>query len=98
MPVPSFREIKRIPPVFTARDMLRNVGLSYDLAILDTHVLNFMEIKELLSNPKRHLGTIRKYENAEQILIKYAKEVGFRVGCLDLAIWVTMKAARELGI
>ncbi|TKB71695.1 MAG: hypothetical protein E8D46_16315 [Nitrospira sp.] len=75
---------------------LRNIGKSYDLAILDTHVLQFMCMQGLLSIEDARIGTIKEYEKAERVVIQYAASIGYPVGYLDWAIWATMKAAREL--
>ncbi len=77
---------------------LRNIGRSYDLAILDTHVLRFMHMQELLPIEQASIGTINGYEKAEAIAIGYANSIGHPAGYLDLAIWATMKAAREIGL
>ncbi len=76
---------------------LRNIGISYDLAILDTHVLNYMDLKNLLCLKKAKVNTIKNYEKSEKIVNKYAKEIGYPVGFMDWALWATMRAARELG-
>ena len=77
---------------------LRNIGRSYDLAILDTHVLRFMDMQELLPLDQARIGTMAGYERAEQIVLDYASALGYPAGYLDWAIWATMKAARELGL
>jgi N-glycosylase/DNA lyase len=77
---------------------LRNIGMSYEFAILDTHVLRFLYLQDLLRQKAPKLGTISAYEKIEQIVIRFAKKIGFPAGYLDWAIWVTMRAARELGI
>jgi len=77
---------------------LRNIGRSYDLAILDTHVLRFMDMQNLLCIKQTHIGTVKGYESAEGIVINYADSLGYPVGYLDWAIWATMKAAREIGL
>lgn len=77
---------------------LRNIGRSYDLAILDTHVLRFIEMQGLLPLNKARIGTVKGYEDAEQIVVEYADTLGYPVGYLDWAIWATMKAARELSL
>lgn len=76
---------------------LRNIGRSYDLAILDTHVLRFMDMQDLLPMDQAHIGTVTGYERAERIVVDYANTLGYPAGYLDWAIWATMKAARELG-
>jgi N-glycosylase/DNA lyase len=77
---------------------LRNIGKSYDLAILDTHVLRFMDMQNLLCLEHRNIGTVPAYERTERIVVDYADALGYPVGYLDWAIWVTMRAARELGL
>jgi N-glycosylase/DNA lyase len=77
---------------------LRNIGKSYDLAILDTHVLRFMDMQELLPIEKARIGTVTGYEKAEGVAIDYAESLGHPAGYLDWAIWATMKAAREIGL
>jgi len=75
---------------------LRNIGRSYDLAILDTHVLRFMDMQALLPMERARINTVKGYEMAECIAIDYAETLGYPAGYLDWAIWATMKAAREL--
>lgn len=77
---------------------LRNIGRSYELAILDTHVLRFIDIQGRLPLNEARISTVRGYEKAERVMTEYASTVGYPVGYLDWAIWATMKAARELGI
>lgn len=77
---------------------LRNIGTSYDLAILDTHVLRFMDMQDLLPITRVRIGTVAGYERTERIVVDYAGIIGYPVGYLDWAIWATMKAARELGL
>ncbi len=77
---------------------LRNIGRSYDLAILDTHVLRFMDMQDLLRINQTHIGTVAGYERAELVVVNYAATLGCPVGYLDWAIWATMKAARELDL
>jgi len=77
---------------------LRNIGISYDLAILDTHVLRFMKIQNILCQEHMNIGTLLAYERTERVVKNYANSLGYPVGYLDLAIWATMRAARELGL
>lgn len=77
---------------------LRNVGHSHDLAILDTHVLQYLEMQKLIAQKQINIGSVRAYERAELAATGYASTLGYPVGYLDWAIWATMKAARELRI
>lgn len=77
---------------------LRNIGISYDLAILDTHVLRFMNMQDILCHEHMSIGTLPAYERTERIVKNYADSLGYPVGYLDWAIWATMRAAWELGL
>jgi N-glycosylase/DNA lyase len=103
--VDSPRELRRclvsdIPGVGPkqASMFLRNISASYDLAILDMHVLRFMEIQDLLTISQVRISTVSGYEKTERVVVEYADSLGYPVGYLDWAIWATMKAARELGL
>ncbi len=75
---------------------LRNIGRSYDLAIIDVHVLRFLRVQDILLNEKTAIGSLRSYELIERKIVEYADSLGFPAGYLDWAIWATMKAAQEL--
>lgn len=92
--------VKEIPGLGPkqASMFLRNIGTSYDLAILDTHVLSFIDLQGWLTIKEARINTISGYEKAERVMTQYANIVGYPVGYLDWAIWATMKAARELRI
>lgn len=77
---------------------LRNVGRSFDLAILDTHVLRFLDMHDLLPMDNLRINTLAGYERVEDVVVDYAHTLGYPVGYLDWAIWATMKAARELNL
>ncbi len=77
---------------------LRNIGASYDLAIIDTHVLRYLELQGWLAIKEARVNTVSGYERTERVLTQYANTLGYQVGYLDWAIWATMKAARELHI
>ena len=76
---------------------LRNVGRTYDLAILDRHVLTYMSALQLTETTDRNALGLRKYLAMEGILHGYAQQLGFNVGCLDWAIWIVMRVARREG-
>ncbi len=75
---------------------LRNIGLTYDMAILDVHVLRFLKLQELLASEKTNIGTLKTYERVERKIMIYATAMGYPAGYLDWAIWATMKAAQEV--
>lgn len=71
---------------------LRNVGVSYDLAILDRHVINYMMMVGLTADPTpvRRMADYRRDEN---ILRNHAADFGLPVGLLDWAVWIVMRVA-----
>ena len=77
---------------------LRNAGLTLDLAVLDRHVLRYMEAIDLLEEGCHHTATFRDYRTTEGVLRRHADELGYRVGLLDWAIWIVMRVARSKSV
>lgn len=81
---------------------LRNAGISLDLAVLDRHVLDYMQIIGLLTEESNFPTTLRIYQATEMILRCHARELGYHVGILDWAIWIVMRVAKtknlEMGV
>jgi N-glycosylase/DNA lyase len=75
---------------------LRNIGATYDLAILDAHVIRFLNAVGMIKNPVVNLSTLSQYEQVETHAIRYARYCEQDVGYLDWAIWITMRAVREM--
>lgn len=69
---------------------LRNIGFSEHIAILDSHVLRFMSLLGL-SRTDRSITSIRYYEEHETALKRYARNLDFTLGRVDLAIWIVMR-------
>jgi N-glycosylase/DNA lyase len=74
---------------------LRNVGVSYDLAILDRHVLNYMAALGIYSSQNLSIGCLAKYHKHEAVLRDYADGLDCPVGLLDWAIWIVMRVASQ---
>lgn len=74
---------------------LRNIGFSYDLAILDRHVLEYMAAVGLCEDSKKSIPCLRSYEALENSLRAHAHGLGYNVGLVDRAIWVVMRVARR---
>lgn len=75
---------------------IRNIGRSFDLAILDVHVLRFLQAVGALPDGKQNVSTITAYERIERSAKNFADALGRSVGYLDWAIWITMRAATEV--
>ncbi len=74
---------------------LRNAGLTYSLAILDRHVLNYMSALGISDHPQPYVSGLSTYLRLEQSLREHAARIGYDVGLLDWAIWIVMRADKE---
>lgn len=72
---------------------LRNIGYCKNLAILDSHILNFIDFMGLLKN-EVYKGTMNSYLKFEEVLRNYAFLLNKKLSSLDLAIWVVMRVIR----
>lgn len=72
---------------------LRNVGASYDLAVLDRHVLSYMAAVGIGEGAPKGIGTLRAYQRRETDLRDHARSFGCPVGVVDWAIWIVMRVA-----
>jgi N-glycosylase/DNA lyase len=75
---------------------LRNVGVTYDLAILDRHVLKYMWVAGLSTAHPCAISSLTSYCRYEATLRIYADQLGYPVGIVDWAIWIVMRAAATL--
>lgn len=71
---------------------LRNVGASYNLAVLDRHLINYMMIMGLTADPKP-TRKMADYRRDETVLRAHAASFGLPVGLLDWAVWIVMRVA-----
>jgi N-glycosylase/DNA lyase len=74
---------------------LRNVGISYELAILDRHVLNYMTALGIYSGKTLSISGLTQYRHYEIALREHAKGLNCAVGMLDWAIWIVMRVANK---
>jgi N-glycosylase/DNA lyase len=74
---------------------LRRVGYSDDLAVLDVHVLDYLQLAYNLYLSPSKLGEISFYEDIEDAFREIATNFGHSVGCVDLATWLTMRVAKR---
>lgn len=89
--------VKHVPGIGPkqASMFLRNTGKSYELAILDRHVLNYMTKLGMYSDDSYSISGLTKYRRHEQTLIEHAQELDCPVGLLDWAIWIVMRVANR---
>lgn len=74
---------------------LRNCGVTYDLAILDRHVLNYMSAQGIYSGTQVSISGLNQYGRHEDRLRDHAREMDCPVGFLDWAIWIVMRVANR---
>ncbi len=74
---------------------LRNCGITYDLAILDRHVLNYMSALGIYAGGQASISGLNQYGRHEKTLRDHARELDCPVGLLDWAIWIVMRVANK---
>lgn len=65
---------------------LRNVGVGFDLAILDRHILRNLWRQGVIKEIPQSL-TKKQYLDTEKKMRKFSKEIGIEMGALDLLFW-----------
>jgi N-glycosylase/DNA lyase len=71
---------------------LRNISYSENLAILDTHVIRYMVLLNMVENDKNlRLSSKNDYIKLENTLYKYAISNDKAISTLDIAIWIVMR-------
>ena len=74
---------------------LRNIGFSYELAVLDRHVLRYMELLGLLRQVRSSVHSMSGYLDTEASLRAHAEYAKCSVGILDWAIWIVMRVVTQ---
>ncbi len=70
---------------------LRDLGCADDLAIIDRHILKYLDVVGLAKIPS-NLGP-KNYRKLEDELSRYAKIAGVNLGTFDEAVWFIVRAA-----
>lgn len=74
-----------------ASHFLRNIGYDENIAVLDTHVLNYMHIKGMVDKPLKSISNLKLYEKVETILRELINKFNYSLACIDQAIWIVMR-------
>jgi N-glycosylase/DNA lyase len=74
---------------------LRRIGYCTELAVLDTHILDYLRVMRGINPKPSSLSRLAGYKQIEVEFKKVAEEFGYPVGCVDLAMWVTMRVAKR---
>lgn len=76
--------------------LLRNAGISYDLAVIDRHVLEYMSLAGIEPPGRNTVASLAGYGRAEGSLRRHAESAGCPVGIMDWAIWIVMRVAKQM--
>lgn len=74
---------------------LRRVGYCTELAVLDTHIVDYLKLANGAEIKSGSLAKLSFYEKIEVEFKRVAKKFGHSVGCVDLAMWITMRVAKK---
>lgn len=77
---------------------LRRVGYCAELAVLDTHILDYLRVARGIDPKPSVLARLSGYERIEAEFQRVAAEFGHPIGCVDLAMWVTLRVAKREAI
>jgi N-glycosylase/DNA lyase len=77
---------------------LRRVGYCDEFAVLDTHILDYLRVARGIDPKPSALSRLASYERIEVEFQRVAEEFGYPVGCVDLAMWITMRVAKREAI
>ncbi|MBN2364084.1 N-glycosylase/DNA lyase [candidate division WOR-3 bacterium] len=69
-----------------ASHFMRNTGRGENFAILDRHVLRFLEQLKVINEIPKNL-TLKKYCEIEKLYIKYSKKISVPPAHLDMVVW-----------
>lgn len=84
------KHIKGIGPK-QASHFLRNIGFSNDIAVLDVHILRYMNIQGVINEEYKSIGNLKLYEKLEEQLVKFLEFILAPIGYIDQAIWIVMR-------
>ena len=84
------KHIKGIGPK-QASHFLRNIGFSNDIAVLDVHILRYMNIQGVIEEQYKSIGNLKLYEKLEEQLVKFLEFMLVPIGYIDQAIWIVMR-------
>ncbi len=75
-----------------ASHFLKNVGYTDEFAILDRHIIKYMELAGENDSINNKITTIDKYEEIENRFISLINKFQYSVSVVDQAMWFVMRA------
>jgi len=74
---------------------LRNIGYPGEYAVLDTHVLSYMQRVASLVDELPRVQTLRDYERTEVVFLEHVNAQGLSPRTFDLGVWIVMRVAKR---
>ena len=75
-----------------ASHFLKNIGYTDEVAILDRHIIRYMELAGENNEIRFKIATIDKYEEIEKRFISLINKFQYSVSVVDQAMWFVMRA------
>jgi len=74
---------------------LRNIGYTAHVAVLDIHILTYMNWVGLTPTPMKSVRTVQQYETIEDKFIEHACSAGYSPHYFDVAVWIVVRVAKR---
>lgn len=74
---------------------LRNIGYASYVAVLDVHVLTYMNWVGLTSSSVKSVRTVQQYETLEDAFIEHSCSIGYPPDRFDVAVWIVVRVAKK---
>ncbi len=74
---------------------LRRINFSGELAVIDTHIMDYIKRANGILIEPSMISKIKTYESMETSYLDSIKSFGFSTGCVDLAMWITMRVGKQ---
>lgn len=75
-----------------ASHYLKNVGHTCNVAILDRHIIKYMEMSSGVHISSYNVSKIDRYEEIENKFIELTRNFGFSASVVDQSLWFIMRA------
>lgn len=74
---------------------LNNFTISNNLAVLDTHILSYLKLLQIIKLDLISVGSLKLYETIEEKFVNYANHLSANLRKLDLSIWIVMRTIKR---
>lgn len=78
-----------------ASHYLKNIGVTEDFAIIDVHILRYIELNGFPVKKQSDLSNIKKYEQIESVFFNLVRKFHHSISIVDQSIWFVMRSLRK---